>query len=122
MICERFHDSTIAYQGCARHLGMQYVEKLCQLVAHWPDFTLFLDVDPQEGMRRLHAERNNPDRLEQEQLQFHREVRQGFLHLADEHPQRIVILDATPPIEEVLQSALLALEPHLMIRKNRPLA
>lgn len=117
VICERFNDSSIAYQGCARHLGMQYVEKICDFVTEKPDVTLFLDLDPEEGMLRLKNKRKRPaDRLEQEELQFHREVRQGYLHLADKHPERILIIDASKSIEEVVQSALDALEPHLMLK------
>ena len=114
VICERFNDSTIAYQGCARNLGMQFVEKLCNLLCDGPDFTLFLDLDPAIGMNRVKAERKQPfDRLEQEKLQFHKEVRQGYLHLADEHPQRIVVIDASQPLEQVVEAAWKALEPRL---------
>ncbi|MCH9626140.1 MAG: Thymidylate kinase [Chlamydiales bacterium] len=117
VICERFNDSSIAYQGCARHLGMHYVEQLCELVFEKPDITLFLDLDPEEGLNRMKTKRKEPiDRLEQEQLQFHKEVRQGYLHLADAHPNRISVLDASKPIEFVLQSAMEVLEPRLMLR------
>lgn len=118
VVCERFNDSTIAYQGCARHLGAERVEQLCKLVCEGPDLTLLLDIDPVEGMRRITAERKEPfDRLEQEHLQFHREVRQGFLHLADQYPQRITILDATLPIEQVTQAALTLVESRLPLKK-----
>jgi dTMP kinase len=117
VICERFHDSTIVYQGCARSLGMHYVENLCLQVTQWPDFTLLLDIDPQEGRHRLQIAERKPDRLEKEKLQFHQEVRQGFLHLADEHSERIAVIDATLPSKEVLEAALLVLESHLMTRK-----
>jgi dTMP kinase len=118
VICERFHDSSIAYQGGARHLGMEYVEKLCQLVCPHPDFTLFLDVDPEEGIRRVKAERKASfDRLEQEKLQFHREVRQGYLHLVDAYPERIALVDASLPLNDVKQAAWAALAPHLMLRR-----
>ncbi len=118
VICERFHDSTIAYQGCARGLGMDYVEKLCKMICDNPDCTILLDNDPQEGMMRMKSEGKQPDRIEKEMLQFHREVRQGFLRLADEHPNRIAVIDAALPIEEVARQAIHALEPHLMIRKR----
>jgi dTMP kinase len=118
VLCERFNDSTIAYQGCARGLGMDYVEKLCDLIVDGPDFTLLLDVDPTEGMRRIKELKKKPDRIEQENIQFHREVRRGYLHLADEHPNRIEVLDAALPVDEVMKLAMKALEPHLMIRKR----
>lgn len=120
VICDRFNDSTIAYQGCARHLGMHYVEKLCQLATEGlaaPNCTLFLDLDPEIGLERVRASRpNGGDRLDQEKLQFHKEVRQGYLHLADAHPDRIEIIDATPSTDQVLKSCLTALEPHLTLK------
>jgi dTMP kinase len=117
VICERFNDSTTVYQGCGRNLGMQFVEEICTRLFDGPDFTLFLDVDPEEGMQRVKLGRNEKyDRLELEKLQFHKEVRQGYLHLADEHPNRIVILDASQSQEQVFQEAWKALEPRLMLR------
>lgn len=124
VLCERFNDSTIAYQGCARHLGMHHVEELCKLASEEllePNCTLFLDLPPSEGMKRLTAQqRKKVDRLEQEQLQFHHEVRQGFLHLADQYPDRIVTLDASSPIEQVVEMALKALEPSLHLKPAAP--
>ena len=116
VVCERFHDSSIAYQGCARHLGMTYVEQLCELVCPHPDFTLLLDLNPEIGIRRVRASRESEDRLEQEKLQFHQEVRQGYLHLADAHPERIAILDAALPLEQVVQTAIDSVEAHLVLR------
>jgi len=119
VICERFNDSTIAYQGCARGLGMDYVKQLCEIVCENPDVTLLLDIDPQEGMRRIKAEGKSPDRIEQEKLQFHKEVRRGFLHLADEYPNRMTVLDANLPIDEIVLLAIEAIKPHLMVTSKR---
>lgn len=123
VICDRFNDSSIAYQGYARHLGKHYVEKLCQLATEGlaePNCTLFLDVDPIIGIERLKKERPGQfDRLEQEKLQFHREVRQGYLHLADEHPERIEVIDASQPLDLVIETALNVLEPHLSLKPTR---
>lgn len=123
VVCDRFNDSSIAYQGCARHLGMHYVEKLCQLATEGlaePNCTLFLDLDPALGIERVKEKRRERfDRLEQEKLQFHREVRQGYLHLADENPDRIEVIDAAQPLEAVVESCLQALEPHLSLKPSR---
>ncbi|MCH9626490.1 MAG: Thymidylate kinase [Chlamydiales bacterium] len=120
VICDRFNDSSIAYQGCARHLGKQYVEKLCLLATEGlsePSCTLFLDLDPAIGMERVqHSRHDTFDRMEQERLQFHREVRQGYLHLADEYPERIEVIDAAQPFDAVLVACLQALEPHLLLK------
>ena len=109
VICERFNDSTIAYQGYARNLGVEYVQKLCSAAFPKiePDCTFFLDIDPEMGLRRAKNQRGAPlDRLELEKMQFHTAVRQGFLHLLDEHPERIYVLDAQKPPLEVVQAAL----------------
>jgi dTMP kinase len=123
VICERFSDSTIAYQGSARHLGTQEVETLCKLSVHLePDLTFLLDIDPHEGLKRVREKRKSTyDRLENEQAQFHSEVRQGYLHLADRYPNRIIILDASLPKEQLLAKALTELEPRLLLKPASPL-
>jgi len=116
VVCERFHDSSIAYQGCARHLGMSYVEDLCTRICPHPDLTFVLDIDPEVGLQRVRTARNQEDRLEQEKLPFHQEVRQGYLHLADAHPDRITLIDASKPLEQVIHDACNAILPHLKLR------
>lgn len=113
VLCERYNDSSIAYQGAARHLGVEEVTSICQLATSGltPDCTILLDMDPAEALERLSS--HAKDRLEQEKLQFHKEVRQAFLHLADEHPERIRIVDAGKPPSEVVAKALQALETFL---------
>lgn len=123
VICERFNDSTIAYQGGARHLGMHYVESLCKCASEGfadPDYTLFLDIDPEVGLHRVEKKRKTAfDRIEQEKLQFHKEVRQAYLHLADQYPERIIILDASQPKDQVLFSALQSIEPYLTLKPSQ---
>lgn len=122
VLCERFNDSSIAYQGSARHLGMPYVEELCGLACHGlqPDCTLLLDVDPEIGLKRAQKQRKQQlDRLEQEHVQFHQEVRQGFLHLADRYPERIEIIDASLSLEQVILSAQKALDTHLLLKPSK---
>ena len=108
VICERFNDSTLAYQACARHLGELDVEKICDLVCDHvsPDCTLLLDLDPEIGLSRV----QEPDRLEQEKLQFHKDVRQGYLHLYDKYRERIQLVDASSSPEKVLEDALAVIE------------
>ncbi len=118
LICERFNDSTIAYQGCRKHVGVHVAEQICDLACNHlvPDLTLLLDLDPIIGLQRLSKERKNLDRLEQEELQFHIEVRTAYLHLADKYPERIIIIDGSATPEEVCAASLKALEPHLMLK------
>lgn len=113
VLCDRFNDSTIVYQGIARGLGKTEVQKLCELVCGdiIPSLTFFLDVDPEIGLQRtkkLHKENakaGEGDRIENEGLSFHRLVREGFLQLAQENPDRIQVLNANQSEEHVFEQA-----------------
>ena len=92
VLCDRYIDSSVAYQGHARGLGAEMVARLNEFATNGlvPDLTLLLDVDPALGLAR------QPDhnRMENEGLAFHRLARQGFLDAASNNPARIVVLDA----------------------------
>jgi dTMP kinase len=113
VLCDRFNDSTIVYQGIARGLGKEMVQQLCSLVCGIivPSLTFYLDIQPEIGLQRtekIHKENASAgemDRIEGETLSFHRKVREGFLQLAKESPQRIHILDACQSEELVFQQA-----------------
>jgi dTMP kinase len=114
VLCDRFNDSTIAYQGVGRGLGFEKVQKMCHLVAAdtIPDRTFFLDVDPQVGLERAKKQRAQ-DRIEKEKEAFHEKVRQGFLALAKQESQRIIVLNALESPESVFKKALKHLEAQL---------
>lgn len=109
VLCDRFGDSTVAYQGAARGMGMDVVRALHDAVcgATRPDLTFLLDLPAEEGLRRA---RGRPvegnTRLEEEDLRFHRRVRSGFLRIAGEDPDRVVVVDASRPAEVVFESVL----------------
>lgn len=107
VICDRFNDSTIAYQGYARGLGLDHVERLCNLVCHdlQPDYTLLLDIDPKLGLQRA-GRVGDPDRMESETLDFHSRVNEGFRKIARRHSNRVHILDATLPPDQLAQQAI----------------
>ena len=109
VLCDRFHDSTIAYQGAGRGLGLQEVEALCMscCMGFQADMTLLLDLDPEMGLRRITRER---DSLEREPLDFHKRVREAFLRLAERHVGRIRLLNASCDKEVLLDQALFAVE------------
>ena len=121
VICDRFNDSTIVYQGKGRGLGMDYVKKLCDLVCIdvMPDLTLFLDVDPQVGlMRTRHAAKENAkpgdlDRIEAERIDFHERVRLGFLELAKQDNKRLHVIDANLSEDAVFRQAKSVVDTHL---------
>lgn len=105
VLCDRFNDSTIAYQGGGRELGLEYVQKLCNLACNnfKPHLTFLLDIDPDEGFRRI---RRAQDRLEAQGEAFHKRVRKAFLELASQEKERIIVLDASLP-KKVLSSMIM---------------
>ncbi len=100
VICDRFADSTIAYQGYGRSLDITFVKSTCAVATRGlrPDLTILLDVPVQEGLKRKAGTGNN-DRFEQTDLAFHQRVRQGYLAMAQEEPGRWFVVDATQPRE-----------------------
>lgn len=94
VLCDRFVDSSVAYQGGARGLDRSRIDELNRFVCGetWPDLTILLDLPPEVGLRR--ASIYGADRIEQEGLEFHRKVRQAYLDLAEGDPDRFVVLDA----------------------------
>lgn len=114
VLCDRFNDSTIAYQGAARGLGVPWVQSLCSIVCGsvQPTLTFYLDVDPQIGLKRTRsvgkqeAPSGQYDRIESETLVFHQRVRDAFLAIAKAEPQRVIVIDANRPQEEVMREAL----------------
>ncbi len=107
VLCDRFNDSSIAYQGIARNLGKKEVEKACQFFSQnlEPTLTFYLDIDPKIGMSRISKSRTI-DRIEQEDFSFHIQVRNAFLKIASENPQRIFVIDASLPKTQVQQMAI----------------
>lgn len=99
VICDRFMDSSVAYQGYGRELGPQTVRDLSLWATGGlrPDLTVVLDVDPEIGLARVVG----PDRLESEPLDWHRRVRQAFLDIASADADRYLVLDASRPAEDL---------------------
>jgi dTMP kinase len=103
VLCDRFIDSTVAYQGWGHGLDMNLINQLIDLVskAAQPDITFLLDLKAEEGMKRAIGRHGLEDRYEKLGLDFHERVREGFLAIASMYPKRCVVLDASLPIEEV---------------------
>jgi dTMP kinase len=97
IICDRFADSTVAYQGYGRGLDMKMIEYLNQLATKGikPDLTVLLDLPVAKGLQR--KTRSEFDRFEAEDIAFHSRVRQGYLDLAAKEPKRWLVIDATLP-------------------------
>lgn len=107
VLCDRFVDSSLAYQGYGRGIALERIVQLADwtLGGFKPDLTLLLDVPVELGLSRAKA-RSAPDRFEQEQQAFFERVRQGFLSLAEQEPQRFRRLDGRQPQQQVWQQAL----------------
>jgi dTMP kinase len=102
VVCDRFFDSTRAYQGIAGGLGLEVIHNLQQpvLVTTLPDVTLLLDIDPEKGLSRA-QERGGDLRFESKTLAYHQTLRQAFLDFAKQEPERMVVIDADRDIEAV---------------------
>ena len=122
IICDRFTDATHAYQGGGRGVDRTLIDQLAQAVHGdlWPDCTLLLDVPVRVGLERMQARRGAVDRFEIESPQFFDRVRNRYLELAQTHPQRFRIVDATAKLDEVCDAALAALESCLGLGSPAP--
>lgn len=102
VICERFLDSSLAYQGFGRNLGFDEVLKINEFAIEdcFPDLTIYLDINEEEGLKRI-GDRAFKDRLDQESIDFHHRVKQGYDEVLKRFKDRIVIVDAANSIEEV---------------------
>jgi dTMP kinase len=114
VLCDRFSDSTIAYQGRGQALGLDYVLSCSQLATNGiePDLTFFLDVNPEVGLERIdkRAVGGPRDRMEQETVAFHERVHTGFLELAKKFPKRIIRLDGSVDPNTLFESAYVHLK------------
>ncbi|WP_412028812.1 dTMP kinase [Deinococcus yunweiensis] len=108
VVCDRYADSSLAYQGAGRGLDTALLTSITAAATGGltPDLTVLLDLDPLLGLERA-ARRGQPDRLELADLEFHRRVRQGFLELALRSPGRFLVLDATLD-QETIHAAIWA--------------
>lgn len=115
ILCDRFTDATIAYQGYGRKLDLKVIHQLNRLATGGirPDLTLLLDCPAETGLRRAISRINSApgareDRFELESIQFHQRVRDGYLRLAQQEPERFVIIDAAAGISETEEAVAAA--------------
>ncbi len=103
VICDRFIDSTLAYQGYGHGLGVDIIHMVQHLAigTFQPDLTFILDLPPDTGIARANSRHGMDNRYEQMGLAFHRRVREGFLTIARNNPGRCHVLDATRQVEEI---------------------
>ena len=114
VICDRYFDSSLAYQGAGRGLPLPLLQSVTREVTGElkPDLTILLDLDPVTGLERA-ARRGQPDRLERADLSFHQRVRQSFLDLARQEPERVTVLDATHTPDQLARRVWDAVQTYL---------
>ena len=108
VLCDRFLDSSLAYQGGARGLGIDEIldVNLFATEGFFPNLTLLFDIEPEAGLKRIAANAGREvNRLDLEKIDFHHRVRNNFLALAKRYSDRYVIIDASKPFEEVIEAA-----------------
>ena len=105
VLCDRHTDSTVAYQGYGRGLDLEQIHNLNRIATSGlkPDLTIVLDVDVETSQKRVGKEK---DRMESAGIEFFQKVRQGFLEIAKQEPQRVKVVDSTQSIEEIHKQIL----------------
>ncbi|MCD5436595.1 dTMP kinase [Lactobacillus delbrueckii] len=109
VISDRFVDSSLAYQGQGRRLGIDEVAQINAFATGHlePDLTIFLDLDPAQGLARIAKVRSgSEDRLEQEKLAFHEEVYRGYQKVNQAHPDRVKVVDASQDLPQVVAASV----------------
>ena len=119
VVCDRFHDSTIAYQGCGGGLNIAWLDRLGRqaIGGLMPDLTILLDVPAAVGLTRV---THRKDRMEQKAMAFHRRVRQGYRRMAKRQSRRFVVVDATRPKAHIGHQVLDVVLQRLKQASRRP--
>src|SRR5699024_6599846 len=108
VLCDRFIDSSLAYQGYARDIGMDDVMSINQFAIQgcMPDLTVLFQIEPDDGLERIATNKREKNRLDLENIQFHEKVYEAYHMLVQKYPERIRTIDARAPIDEVEKAAL----------------
>lgn len=104
VLCDRYIDSSLAYQGYARGIGIEEVKKINEFAINglYPDLTIYLDIDAEVGRERILKNQRSQNRLDKETLTFHQKVIEGYKTLIKTNPERFKVVDATQSIESVI--------------------
>ena len=125
VLCDRYADSTLAYQGYGHGLDLEMLHAITALATGGlkPDLTIYLDIDVEEGLRRKlaahKASRAEWNRLDRQEMAFHRRVREGYLQMAARKPDRWLVIDATQPVEAIQVSIRARVEAELLGLSSR---
>lgn len=119
VLCDRFVDSSYAYQGVGRELGIELVEQVNEIALSgvYPDLTIFLNVEPRMGLLRSALSKGLPDRLESEEIGFHEKVREGFFTVCERNKSRIKETGVGDSVEQVFKTVVEHVN-YLITQKN----
>jgi len=109
VLCDRFVDSSLAYQGYARGLGIEQVLSINQFAIEqmMPDLTIYFDIEPELGLKRINKNKGREvNRLDLEALDFHQKVREGYYQIMGRFPDRFIKIDAAGTLDEVFQKTI----------------
>lgn len=116
VLCDRFIDSSLAYQGVGRNLGVDAVHDINVFAIgdQMPDFTILFDLEPEVGLARINANSGREiNRLDVESLAFHQSVREAYLQLAEKYPNRIRVVDASKSVDDVVDDVWRILQTYM---------
>ena len=108
VICDRFTDSTLAYQGYAGNLDLDLVKEVNRISIGEisPDLTFVFDIDPTLGIERALGENNKETRFEEKDIMYHKKIRDGYMDIARDNPDRCVVINGTIDIEQISKKIL----------------
>ena len=121
VLCDRFIDSSLAYQGYARNLGIDEIMQINKFAieGHMPDLTIYLKLSPETGLKRIQDNKRDSNRLDKETLEFHKDVVLGYNKLTENFPDRIKVVDANQTIEDVFKDAYSIIEKYMNRRGDQ---
>jgi dTMP kinase len=115
VVCERFSDATVAYQGYGRGIDLKLIKSMNKLAADGltPDLTFLLDIQPAKGLKKVLEAKGVKDRFELEKLSFHQRVRRGYLAIAAQEPRRVIKISGSGTIDQIHRHMVLAVKKKL---------
>ncbi|WP_251943486.1 MULTISPECIES: dTMP kinase [Staphylococcus] len=115
VLCDRYIDSSLAYQGYARGIGLEEVKAVNEFAINglYPNITVYLDISAEVGRQRILKNQRNQNRLDQEDIQFHEKVVEGYKKIIHNEPERFIIINADRSIEEVVEDTYHKLKKYL---------
>ena len=108
VICDRFIDSTLAYQGYAGRLDLNIVKEVNKISIDkiYPDLTFVFDISPTQGIERALKENNKETRFEEKDIMYHKKIRDGYMNIARDNPHRCVVMNGTDDIKQISKKIL----------------